>query len=70
MVISGEAGFNFMGDWAKGEFSAAGQTAGGDYGCALLNNGGASDFIMSGDIFCSRHIRTAARSTHRTCWPR
>jgi len=51
MVISGEAGFNFMGDWAKGEFSAAGQTAGTEYGCVLLNNGGASNFIMSGDIF-------------------
>jgi len=51
MVLSGEAGFNFMGDWAKGEFSAAGQKAGVEYGCVLLNNGGASDFIMSGDIF-------------------
>ncbi|MFG6667900.1 ABC transporter substrate-binding protein [Halomonas sp. HNIBRBA4712] len=34
MVIEGEAGFQLMGDWAKGEFTAAGLTAGEDYLCA------------------------------------
>lgn len=33
MVIKGEAAFQFMGDWAKGEFSAAGKTPGTDYYC-------------------------------------
>ncbi|WP_447895476.1 ABC transporter substrate-binding protein [Vreelandella sp. GE22] len=34
MVIEGDAGFQLMGDWAKGEFTAAGLTAGEDYLCA------------------------------------
>ncbi|WP_374347927.1 ABC transporter substrate-binding protein [Chitinimonas sp.] len=33
MVINGQAGMQFMGDWAKGEFSAAGKVAGKDYLC-------------------------------------
>lgn len=35
MVITGKAGVQFMGDWAKGEFTAANQTPGKDYGCAV-----------------------------------
>ncbi|ACM29631.1 ABC transporter substrate-binding protein [Rhizobium rhizogenes] len=35
MIISGKAGVQFMGDWAKGEFTAAGKEAGKDYGCML-----------------------------------
>lgn len=34
MVINGKAGFQFMGDWAKGEFAAAGKVPGKDYFCA------------------------------------
>ncbi|MET3132966.1 glucose/mannose transport system substrate-binding protein [Oxalobacteraceae bacterium GrIS 1.11] len=34
MVINGKAGFQFMGDWAKGEFSNAGKIPGRDYICA------------------------------------
>lgn len=34
MVINGKAGFQFMGDWAKGEFAAAGKVPGKDYLCA------------------------------------
>ena len=33
LVIQGKAGMQVMGDWAKGEFIAAGQTAGKEYGC-------------------------------------
>ncbi len=33
MVIKGEAAMQFMGDWAKGEFTAAGKMAGKDFGC-------------------------------------
>ena len=35
MVITGKAGVQFMGDWAKGEFVAAGKQPGKDYGCML-----------------------------------
>ncbi len=34
MVINGKAAMQFMGDWAKGEFTAAGKTPGKDYVCA------------------------------------
>lgn len=34
MVIRGDAAMQLMGDWAKGEFTAAGLTAGEDYLCA------------------------------------
>lgn len=33
MVINGEAGFQMMGDWAKGEFIAAGKVPGEDFLC-------------------------------------
>ena len=36
MVIEGKAGFQIMGDWAKGEFTAAGKVPGVDYYCAAL----------------------------------
>jgi len=41
MVIEGKAGFQIMGDWAKGEFTAAGKVPGVDYYCAPTpsNNG-------------------------------
>lgn len=35
MVMTGKAGFTSQGDWAKGEFGAAGKVAGKDYGCIL-----------------------------------
>lgn len=34
MVINGEAAMQIMGDWAKGEFAAAGKVPGKDYICA------------------------------------
>jgi glucose/mannose transport system substrate-binding protein len=34
MVIKGEAGMQIMGDWAKGEFIAAGQVPGKDFVCS------------------------------------
>jgi glucose/mannose transport system substrate-binding protein len=33
MVIQGKAGFQFMGDWAKGEFFVAGQQPGREFNC-------------------------------------
>lgn len=52
MVITGKAGFHFMGDWAKGEYLAAGQTPGKEFGCQLLGNGdGVQNFIVASDAF-------------------
>lgn len=36
MIIRNEAGMQFMGDWARGEFVAAGKEAGKDFGCMLV----------------------------------
>jgi len=47
MVITGKAGVQFMGDWAKGEFIAANMTLGEDYGCALVP--GADGMVIIGD---------------------
>jgi glucose/mannose transport system substrate-binding protein len=49
MVATGQAAMMVMGDWAKGEFTAAGQKAGVDYGCMLgpENDG----IILTGDAF-------------------
>lgn len=52
MVITGKAGAQIMGDWAQGEFSLAGQTAGKEYDCLpglgvnpVLDTGGDSFFF-------------------------
>jgi glucose/mannose transport system substrate-binding protein len=50
MVINGKAAMQFMGDWAKGEFSAAGKVAGRDYLCAPLP-GSANTFTYNIDSF-------------------
>lgn len=50
MVISGKAGFQVMGDWAKGEFGAAKQTAGKDFGC-IAGFGPKSPYLIQGDAF-------------------
>ena len=50
MVINGKAGMQFMGDWAKGEFTAAGKVPGKDYICAAAP-GTAGDFTFNIDSF-------------------
>ena len=40
MVINGEAAFQIMGDWAKGEFTAAGKVPGKDFLCTSTPGGG------------------------------
>ncbi|NIY94268.1 ABC transporter substrate-binding protein [Vibrio diazotrophicus] len=50
MVIKGEAGMQIMGDWAKGEFSAAGKVPGKDYVCAPAF-GTAGKFTYNVDSF-------------------
>jgi len=48
MVIRGEAGFQIMGDWAKGEFLAAGKVPGEDFYCAATPGDG---YILNADSF-------------------
>lgn len=48
MVINGKAGMQFMGDWAKGEFTAAGKKPGVDFLC-LPAPGTAKDFTFNID---------------------
>jgi glucose/mannose transport system substrate-binding protein len=50
LVISGKAGMQIMGDWVKGEFTQAGQTAGKDFGC-IAGFGAKSPYIIQGDAF-------------------
>ncbi len=50
LVIQGKAAMQIMGDWAKGEFVAAGQTAGKEYGCTVLSAKGGG-YVMGGDVF-------------------
>ncbi|MFV0447486.1 MAG: ABC transporter substrate-binding protein [Vibrio sp.] len=50
MVINGEAGMQIMGDWAKGEFTAAGKVPGKDYACAPAF-GTAGKFTYNVDSF-------------------
>lgn len=49
-VINGEAGAQIMGDWAQGEFSVAGYTAGDEYDC-LPGLGIAPVLDTAGDAF-------------------
>jgi glucose/mannose transport system substrate-binding protein len=50
MVVSGRAGVQIMGDWAKGEFAAAKQTAGKEFGC-FPGFGPKAPYIVAGDAF-------------------
>ncbi len=56
MVIRGEAGMQFMGDWAKGEFSAAGKVPGKDYD-ALTVPGTANAFLFNVDSFIMFEVK-------------
>lgn len=48
MVMNGEAAFQIMGDWAKGEFLAAGKVPGKDFLCASVPGDG---FLYNVDSF-------------------
>jgi len=50
MVISGKAAMQFMGDWAKGEFSVANQVPGKDYLC-VPGPGSQNAFTFNVDSF-------------------
>ncbi len=48
MVMRGEAGFQIMGDWAKGEFLAAGEVPGENFLCAPTPGNG---YVLNSDSF-------------------
>jgi glucose/mannose transport system substrate-binding protein len=56
MVIRGEAGMQFMGDWAKGEFLAAGKAPGKDFQCAAAP-GTASAYTFNIDSFAMFKVK-------------
>jgi glucose/mannose transport system substrate-binding protein len=58
LVITGKAGMQIMGDWAKGEFVAAKQTVGKEYGCTVLSTKGGG-YVMGGDIFAFPKLKDA-----------
>ncbi|MDR3371427.1 ABC transporter substrate-binding protein [Rhodoferax sp.] len=59
MVIQGKAGFQFMGDWAKGEFVAAGKVPGKDFLCAAAP-GNAGSYTFNVDSFAMFKLKDAA----------
>ena len=50
LVITGKAGLQIMGDWARGEFSAAGMTGVKDYGCMIGLNEDKPVVTTDGDV--------------------
>ena len=60
MVISGKAGVQIMGDWAKGEFAGAHQTAGKEFGC-FPGFGAKSPYLVAGDVFVFPKINDPAQ---------
>lgn len=50
LLISGKAGVQIMGDWVKGEFGAARQVAGREYGC-IPGFGAKAPYLIQGDAF-------------------
>ncbi len=57
MVITGKAAMQLIGDWAKGDFLAAGQTPGKEYGCIIMPGG----YVMGGDVFVFPKVDDAAQ---------
>ncbi|MGH8693819.1 MAG: ABC transporter substrate-binding protein [Burkholderiales bacterium] len=58
MIINGKAAMQFMGDWAKGEFTAAGKSPGKDYVC-LPAPGTKGAFTFNIDSFIMFELKTA-----------
>ena len=56
LVINGKAGFQFMGDWAKGEFLAAGQTPGKEFSCSAAP-GTANAYTFNVDSFAMFQLK-------------
>lgn len=60
MVINGKAAFQIMGDWAKGEFTAAGKTAGTDFLCVAVP-GTENAYTFNIDSFAMFQVTTEAQ---------
>jgi glucose/mannose transport system substrate-binding protein len=60
MVIKGEAGMQLMGDWAKGEFVAAGKVPGKDFNCTAAP-GTASAYTYNIDSFALFALKDAGK---------
>ena len=58
MVMKGDAAFQFMGDWAKGEFMAAGKVPGKDFLCAAAPGTG-NAFTFNVDSFAMFKLKSA-----------
>lgn len=58
MVMNGEAAFQIMGDWAKGEFLAAGKVPGKDFLCAPAPG---NAYILNADSFAMFKVSGADR---------
>jgi glucose/mannose transport system substrate-binding protein len=61
MVIKGEAGMQIMGDWAKGEFLAAGKVPGKDFICSPAP-GSAKSFTFNIDSFAMFKLKSEANA--------
>ena len=59
MIMNNKAGMQFMGDWAKGEFSAAGKVSGKDYACAAAP-GTANAYTFNIDSFAMFKVKDPA----------
>ena len=58
LVITGKAAMQFMGDWAKGEFTAAGQVAGREFGCSLAPGAG-NAYVVAADALAVPKVKDA-----------
>jgi glucose/mannose transport system substrate-binding protein len=61
MVIRGEAGMQIMGDWAKGDFIAAGKVPGKDFVCTATP-GSAKAFTFNVDSFAMFKLKNEANT--------
>lgn len=59
MVLNGQAGMQLMGDWAKGEFLAAGKVPGKDFLCVAAP-GSEKSFTFNVDSFAMFKLKDAA----------
>lgn len=50
LLIKGDAAFQIMGDWVKGEFDSVKLQAGKDYGC-ISRFGKTAPYVIAGDVF-------------------
>ncbi|MFZ3001266.1 MAG: ABC transporter substrate-binding protein [Undibacterium umbellatum] len=58
LLINGKAGMQIMGDWVMGEFVAAKQVAGREYGC-MPGLGPKAPYLIQGDVFVFPKSRNA-----------